>query len=117
MGGPLRWSQEELQGGELRNKSNKPIDKYKAYCYGDHWSQHAGAEVSAEVKKPRSGTSCFYLKRISGMSYEGGWSLYKSEQENIRLKRDYRYTQYGLWLAAIGILVGAISQVASCVGS
>ena len=107
---PEQWSPQDIEN--LQPVDSVPAEKMRSRCFMGVWDEDAGASVSEEVQTERRPSSCYYLKRAEGTTLEGG----KSRYEKIRIKRDYRYRQYGLWLVAIGILVGAIFQVVSCVG-
>lgn len=46
--------------------------------------------------------NCFYIEHFEGMSPEGGNELFRLRNDNRQLKTSYRYTQMGLWIAALG---------------
>lgn len=65
---------------------------------------------SREGDQPR-GDSCFFTPERPSMSVEAAKMLYDREAANRELKRSYRYTQIGLWIAAIALVVSALSSL------
>ena len=45
------------------------------------------------------------------MSFPAALELHKIRNENRNLKRSYRYTQIGLWIAAISLLMNFLYSV------
>ncbi len=45
------------------------------------------------------------------MSFSAALELHKIGNENKNLKRSYRYTQIGLWIAAISLLMNLLYSV------
>ena len=62
------------------------------------------------VDQPR-GASCFFTPERPGMTVDAAKMLYDREAANRELKRNYRYTQVGLWIAAIALVVSALSSL------
>ena len=62
------------------------------------------------MDRPR-GESCFYTRVKPGMSVDAAKMLQDREAAIGELKRSYRLTQIGLWIAAAALVVSALSGV------
>lgn len=80
-------------------------------CYKGIWTERRVTEMTPksklrsrleEILKQDRKESCFYIEHYEGMSPEGGTELFRLRNDNRQLKKSYRYTQMGLWIAAIG---------------
>ena len=55
--------------------------------------------------------NCFYIETHDGMSFEAASELHRLRNDNRQLKRSYRYTQIGLWVAAGSLLANFLMEI------
>ena len=103
------WSNQDLERLELKAH-------YAASCYMGVWDQgiDPSINVKQEVLRKRGLRDCFYFKRREAMSFPAGKRLQKRAAATEDLNRSLRHTQIGLWIAAIGLLLSAITQCHIC---
>ena len=81
-------------------------------CAQGIWCYARGTEerFGEYVDRPR-GESCFYTRVKPGMSVDAAKMLQDRDTAIGELKRSYRLTQIGLWIAAAALVVSALSGV------
>ena len=81
-------------------------------CAQGVWSYALGSEEGFGdfVDRPRA-DSCFFTPERPGMSVDAAKMLYDREAANRELRKSYRYTQIGLWIAAAALVVSALSNL------
>ena len=106
------WNQEERSNLYVKNH-------YAAECAEDVWSTGVSPQMNAnlnEVLLQDRGDSCFFFEIHEGMSFSAARKLWRIRNDNRQLKRSYKYTQIGLWIAAISTLLGLFAQIAKAFG-
>ena len=102
------WTPEERSNFSLRHK------ELSAECAKGIWSTRIDPHLTAGLKEilsiPRK-DDCFFLEIHEGMSFPAGSELQRLRQDNRQLKRSYRYTQIGLWIAAVGVATNVIMRI------
>ena len=88
-------------------------------CFKGIWTEHRIRELTPESKlrsrleeilSQDRKESCFYIEHFEGMSPEGGNELFLLRNDNRQLKQSYRYTQMGLWIAALGAVFAGLDN-------
>lgn len=86
-------------------------EAYKPLCQKGVWIAKSDPctadELKGQLEKERH-ERCYFFPYDEGMSFNTAGDLQRVHNENYQLKKSYRYTQYGLWIAActgIGALV------------
>ena len=74
------------------------------WCYA-----HGTEERFGEFVDRLRGESCFYTRVKPGVSVDAAKMLQDREAAIGELKRSYRFTQIGLWIAAAALVVSAVS--------
>lgn len=99
------WSKQDLERLELKTR-------YAASCYMGVWDQgiDPSIDVKQEALRKRGRRECFYFKRRKAMSFPAGKLLQKRAAASEDTNRSLRLTQIGLGIAAIGLLLSAITQ-------
>lgn len=103
----LTWTQEERETIQID-------DYFTAECFRGIWN--VGIEpglktVLEEIVNENRRDDCFYVKFRKGMSYQGATELHRIRNDNRQLRKSYRYTQWGLAIAAIGLIANALVQL------
>ena len=89
-------------------------EHYSASCYKGIWDTGIDPRLNSRMKDillENRRDSCFFIEAQEGMSFEAATKLHKRRSENRQQKRSYRYTQIGLWLSAIGLILGLILKI------
>ena len=75
------------------------------------WSEKFDQSLAQPLKnillQDRRGR-CFFVEFQEGMSFEGARELHKLRNDNAQLKRSYRFTQWGLGIAAASLLLNLV---------
>ncbi|MCY4653827.1 MAG: hypothetical protein OXC95_11760 [Dehalococcoidia bacterium] len=92
-----------------------------AGCYKGIWSESGrdrfgdappGTDSSMHpILLRERGDSCFFVEYREGMSFDAAEDLFRLDYDNRQLKKSYRYTQWGLWVAAVGIVVSVALKI------
>ena len=104
-----------LNDDERKNLNSDPIGFDRGYyafkCYMGVWDEGISPVSKSEdeiiFSKDRN-YSCFFINYQPSMLFPAAVELQKRAQENRNLKRSYRYTIIGLWLAAFGLILNAL---------
>ena len=86
-------------------------DHYTAECGKGIWSTGIDPQLKSkfsEILKDDRKDNCFFIEYHPGMSFSAAVELHRIKNDNRQLKKSYRYTQVGLWIAAISMLIAAI---------
>jgi len=104
-----------LNDKERKNLEKDPIgfDRgwYAFKCYMGVWDEGVSPvakEEDAVIFSQDRGDSCFFIEQRPSMLFPAAIELQKRNQENKNLKKSYKFTIIGLWLAAIGLLLNAL---------
>lgn len=96
----LTWNDKE--------RSNCHIaDHYSAECARGVWSTGVDPNLSSRLAKIIAldrKDDCFYIEYRKGMLFQAAIELHRLRYDNRNLKKSYRYTQIGLWVAALSLL-------------
>lgn len=86
-------------------------EHYTSECRKGIWSTgidpHLNSRLSEILLEDRK-DNCFYIEYHPGMSFGAAEELHRIRNDNRQLKKSYRYTQAGLWIAAISVVITAI---------
>src|SRR6056297_384987 len=111
-GGVYRFS---LKRGERKNLEEDPLSFERGFysfrCHMGVWDEAVSrvAEVEEAILFSQGrGESCFFIPYKESMLFPAAIELQKRNQENKNLKKSYKLTIIGLWLAAIGLLLNGI---------
>ncbi len=89
-------------------------DNCTATCSMGIWNTQLSPKLNSQLpeilKKERKDT-CFFIEFHEGMSFPAARDLQKLRYENRNLKRSYRYTQIGLWIASISLAANLIYSI------
>lgn len=98
-------------------RENLQIDEHgTAECRRGIWSvgiDPSFKEKLVETIKMDRKESCFFIKQQQGMTFQAAMKLYRIQNDNRQLRKSYRYTQIGLWIAAIAAAVAATDEIVS----
>ena len=101
---------EQVRNGNI----NFVKDHYCLKCYQGVWDEGVtpGKENRSKiVNDTNRKNKCFYWKYSPGTLFPAAVELQKRKAENEQLKRSNLYTRIGLWIAAIGLILSAITAL------
>lgn len=112
---PRPWSEEERS---LKfNNDNDRMEFYRffnheALCYKGMWKNKIKGEGQTHevILNTNRDEACFFVKYRNGMNYEAASDLFHVENDNRQLKTSYKYTQIGLFIAAIGVFFAGLEN-------
>ena len=108
------WDEKERLNFRLRIEED-----HCAVCYKGVWSTRITPHLNTSLKdillKDRK-NHCFFIETHKGMSFQAASELHRLRNDNRQLKRSYRYTQIGLWIAAGSLLMNLIMQILKMLG-
>ena len=106
--GRTSWTPEERSNLSLR------YDEPSAECAKGVWSTRVDRQLVSELQdillKDRK-NDCFFIEIHEGMLFEAASELQRLRQDSRQLKRSYRYTQIGLWIAAVGVATNVFMRI------
>ena len=89
-------------------------DHYVAECAKGVWSERIDPTLKDRLKEvllqPRK-DDCFFIEEHPGMSFQAAYELFRIRNDNRQLKRGYRLTQIGLWIAALALVANVIMKL------
>ncbi|MFT6098373.1 MAG: hypothetical protein ACJAYF_000909 [Arenicella sp.] len=107
------WGAKERESLELK-------DFYSPNCARGVWDAGVDPSINSRLKevvdKDRA-EACFFIETQDAMLFSAASELQKQRQENAQLRKGYRYTQVGLWLAAIGLIAGVVVDIVQMLSS
>lgn len=107
------WNKEERSNLRLRH------EEQAAECAKGVWSTRLDPHLKRQIKdiliKNRK-DDCFFIEMHEGMLFETASELQRLRQDSRELKRSYRYTQIGLWIAAVGVATNVILRILEKLG-
>lgn len=90
----------------------------KAYeslgCYHGVWDegvQPLSVDLENEIRNSNREGFCFFWPHRSGMLFQAAVVLQKREVEQREAAKDRQYVIWGLWIAAIALMVNAILEI------
>ena len=103
MGGkfPNSWDDRERSSFQISND-------YTASCWKGIWDTGVDPSINDRLKDVLSEDrrhDCFFIKYHEGMLFSTADELARIQRDNRQLKRNYTFTQIGLWIAAIAVVV------------
>ena len=105
--GSSTWSAQERSDLHVK-------DYWAAKCVQGIWDTgidpHLNSRLREILEKDR-GDDCFFIETQDGMSFQAATALHKIRSENKNLKKSYRYTQIGLWIAAISLFLNLFYSI------
>ena len=95
------WSSEER--ANLKVPAN---EDWRAEYWKGIWSERVDkkAKLRDNLLMNRK-EDCFFIKVRNGMTFEGADELFRLWNDNRQLRKSYRYTQWGLGIAAGSLLL------------
>ena len=104
------WSKKEREKGQIiRPEELASAPKCRQGIWDTGIDPNLNSKLEEIIDKNRK-DDCFFIEHSEGMSFDGATELHRIKYENRQLKRSYRYTLYGLIIAGIGLVTGAIFQ-------
>ena len=108
------WTPEERKNFRLRIEED-----HRARCYRNVWNTGIDPTLQDRLKEvllqDRKG-DCFFLEEHQGMSFQAAHELFQIRNDNRQLKRSYRYTQIGLWIAAVSLVANLVVKLLEKLG-
>lgn len=98
------WDKSERENGAIS-------EHFSAECWRGIWSTRVDGGLRKplnEVLEDKRDDTCFYIEAQQGMLFQTAEELERARSANRELKRSYRYTQVGLWVAAVGLLANLV---------
>ena len=95
------WSKEDRE-------KMKISEHYSAECGRGIWSTGIDPKLNTKISEilvQNRKDTCFFIEHNDGLSFSGARELHRLRSANHQLRKSYRYTQWGLWIAALGLLV------------
>lgn len=95
-------------------KQEKQIPKkdFPLKCHFDVWDYLRSSNMDSKeiLKKDRKGF-CFFWPYHKGMTFEAGAILQKRAAENEAANRDRKLTIWGLWIAALSLVISVCFKI------
>lgn len=104
---PFSWNENEREGGTIKNS-------YAASCYMGVWDTGIDPALDKkldEIINENREDSCFFIENRPGMNFKAAKILQKRKAANAQLKKSYRYTQWGLWIAVLALVSNVIINI------
>lgn len=113
---PKTWSEEERRLSfvdDIDREKFYQFHHHKALCYRGMWEfkEYNESKFNHLIKQEDREDRCFWVEHRDGMKWDAAGQLFHVENDNRQLKKSYRYTQIGLWIAAIGAVIAASDEV------
>ena len=108
------WTTEERKNLRLRIEED-----HRARCYKNVWNIGIDPTLNDRLKEvllQDRKDDCFFLEEHPGMSFQAAYELFQIRNDNRQLKRSYRYTQIGLWIAAVGLVANVVVKLLEILG-
>ena len=86
-------------------------DHYTAECGKGIWNTAIDPNLKSrlsEILSEDRKDNCFFIENHPGMSFSAAEELHRIRNDNRQLKKSYRFTQVGLLIAALGLIITAI---------
>ncbi len=92
----------------------KMPEKWGAECAQGIWSTGIDPSLKSRLKEvllEDRRDRCFFIEVHKGMSNDGARALHKLRNDNVQLRKSYRYTQIALGIAAASLFANLIYNV------
>ena len=86
-------------------------EPYTSECARGIWSTAIEPNLFFDLKDillENRKDNCFFIEYHEGMSFQAAEELHRIRNDNRQLKKSYRYTQIGLWIAAVSMFIAAV---------
>ena len=81
-------------------------EDWRAECWKGIWSERVDSKLKLRDNLLMNRKEdCFFIKVRNGMTFEGADELFRLWNDNRQLRKSYRYTQWGLGIAAGSLLL------------
>ena len=103
------WSTEERENLRLAVEED-----HRARCYKNVWNTGIDPTLKdrlGEVLLKDRKDDCFFIEEHPGMSFQAAYELFRIRNDNRQLKRSYRLTQIGLWIAALALVANVVMKL------
>ena len=108
------WGEEERSNLRLRIEED-----HRAACRKGIWDTGVDPHLNSSLKdillEDRK-DNCFFIEAHKGMLFDTANELLRLRNDNRQLRRSYRYTQVGLWIAAAGLTANVLLQLGKILG-
>ena len=104
-GGIYRFSWNKRERSDLRVD-----EQYAANCFQGIWDTGVDPSLNKrlpEILNKQRRDDCFFIEPQEGMLFAAALELHKIRN----LKKSYLYTQIGLWIAAIGLVLNLLYSI------
>lgn len=116
-----------LTNSYLRSIDHTDLKRFNFECYMGVWnavevgfgdengeSENFGYRLNKYLNEISRKNECFFYQYRKHMGFEAARELQKRLVENEQLRRSHKFTQCGLWIAAIGLVMNAIFNFINC---
>lgn len=101
------WTERERKGMALEDADGATVG-----CWKGIWTEHTPDPLEGDdILHQDRGDDCFFVEVQEGMSFEAADNLFQLKRQHRQLMMSYRYTQVGLWVAAIGIALSTLFSI------
>ena len=99
------WNAQERADG------HPPRDReWTDACWRGIWDHRSHIKLKIDLDEDRADT-CFFFEWQEGLHLRVADEMQRQQYDNRHLKKGYRHTQIGLWIAAVGIAISTFFQV------
>ena len=105
--------------GKEERDNYHPLGHSSAECAKGIWSTRIDPHLEKSLNRillENRKDDCFFIKTHDGMSFKAASELHRLRNGNRQLKRSYRYTQIGLWIAAVGLFANLVMEILKAFG-
>ena len=104
----VTWDEDE-------RKSFSPLkDSLLVFCKKGIWYSPSGSrnlpQLESDLTRDRK-DDCYFVEYVEKMGFDAADELQRRRYETRQFKRGFRYTQIGLWIAALGLFANLAYQV------
>jgi len=89
-------------------------DAYSAKCFHGIWDSGIDPSITARLRavlEVHRRNDCFFIEVTEGMSFAAASELERRRQEHAQLRKSNRYTQWGLWIAALALVASIVVEI------
>ena len=104
----IKWDEDD------RNSFSPLKDNLLVYCAKEIWHSPSGSrnisQLEGDLTKDRQ-DECYFVEYRERMGFEAADNLQRRQYETRQFNKSLRHTQYGLWMAAGGLVASLIFQI------
>ena len=108
----VQTSRENRFPWTLDEREKLSVSRGSPECAKGIWSTRIERNLNlTEILLEPRGENCFFIEYHEGMSFQGADELHRLRNDNRQLKKSYRYTQWGLGIAAGSLFFALLFEV------